>query len=137
MKPDWINRDDYFERFAPVFVAIFAGPIAMAIWFAAVVMRGGSPITENVYGSAVYEIPALYWSAAQIALCLPAVIGFGLRIRWMAFAGSVAVGLFLSLFAVLSMDAPEATLLQAVTLLWGGPLAWLGAGICFAGARDE
>ena len=133
MNSRWIRDDDYFERFAPLFVAIFIGPIAMAIWFAAVVWWGGSPITENVYGSAVYEIPALAWSAAQIAICLPAVFGFALRIRWMALLGSVLMGIFLSMFAVLSMDAPEATLLQAVTLLWGGPLAWLGALTSLAG----
>jgi len=133
---DLIHRDDYFERYAPLFVAIFTGPIAMALWFSAVCLAGGSPITEGVYGAAVYQVDALYWSAAQIALCLPAVIGFGYRIRWLAFLGAIGVALFLAMFAVLSMGAEEATLLQAVCLLWGGPLAWLAAASCYAGGRD-
>jgi len=116
-----------------VFVAIFVGPIAMAIWFAFVVVRGGSPITEGVYGAAVYEIPALVWSAAQITICLPAVLGFWFRIKWLAFVGSLLMATFLGMFAVLAMGAEQATLLQAVCLLWGGPLAVLGAMTCYMG----
>ena len=135
MHGDMIHARDYFNRFAPIYVVITAGPIAMAIFFAAIVMYGGSPITEGVYGSQVYEIPALVWSVAQIAVCLPATVGFVFRIRWLAFLGSSAMGCFLAMFAVLSMGAPEATLLQAICLLWGGPIAWLGAAICYTGVR--
>jgi hypothetical protein len=131
-----IDADDHFERYAPIFVAIFVGPIAMALWFAAVVLKGGTPITEDTYGPQVFAIPALVWSAAQIAICLPAVLGFWFRIRWLAFGGSVLMALFLGMFAVMASGAPESTLLQAVCLLWGGPLAWLGAMSCYAGVRN-
>ncbi len=135
MNDDLIHGRDYFNRYAPIYVVITAGPIAMAIWFAAIVMYGGSPITEGVYGPEVHRVPAIVWSAAQIAVCLPATVGFLFRIRWLAFIGSFSMGAFLAMFAVLSMGAPEATLLQAICLLWGGPISWLGAAICFTGVR--
>lgn len=131
-----IDPDNHFERYAPIFALIFSGPIAMALWFAAVVIKGGTPITENVYGPEVFAIPALVWSGAQIALCLPAVLGFWFRVRWMAFVGSLSIALFLGMFAALAQGAKEATLLQAVCLFWGGPLACLGAMTCYFGGRN-
>lgn len=131
-----IDPDNHFERYAPLFALIFTGPIFMALWFASVVVKGGTPITENVYGPEVFAIPALVWSAAQIIICLPAVIGFGLRIRWLAFVGSLMMAVFLGMFAALAQGAKEATLLQAVCLLWGGPLACVGAISCYFGGRN-
>lgn len=131
-----IDPDNHFDRYAPLFAVIFAGPIGMALWFAAVVIKGGTPMTENVYGPEVFAIPALVWSGAQIAICLPAVVGFSLRIRWLAFAGSLLMVLFLGMFAALAQGAKEATLLQAVCLFWGGPLSALGAMSCYFGGRN-
>lgn len=39
----------------------FAGSMAVPIGFGAVVVKGGSPVTPEIYGELVWAIPALVW----------------------------------------------------------------------------
>lgn len=55
-----------FERYRYAFAAVHLGFTLMAVHFGASVWFGGSPITPELYGPAVYAMPAIAWAAVQI-----------------------------------------------------------------------
>jgi len=98
--------------------------ILMASDFGTVVASGGSPITPDQYGAAIYAIPALVWAAVQLggaAAGMAGAIAIAANTRFLRAAGFICglgnvalAGLFLT-FAVLSREAPQGLLLHSLS----------------------
>jgi hypothetical protein len=88
----------------------------MALHIGLVVALGGSPITPELYGPAVYAVPAVYWVAAQItgagvSIC-GALIG-GRRGAWLLVAGGCISIPFFALLAAASSMAGQGIIVNA------------------------
>lgn len=126
----------WLERFWPS-IAFFHGALLfVAVFFGFTVFIGGSPVTPELYGPAVYAIPALWWSSAQAAGASVAMVGALLRGYWGALAcvvGSAISVLVYGFFAAAASLAEQGTIVQAATLLMCAPgsvlslIAGLGA----------
>lgn len=55
----------WLERYWPIFAIWHCGLAMMALHFGVTVLLGGSPVTPELYGPAVYAIPAIVWAGAQ------------------------------------------------------------------------
>lgn len=71
----------WLDRFWPVIAAGHLALAAIALHFGAVTLAGGSPMTPEVYGPAVYAVPALAWAGGQAGAELLAALGAALRGR--------------------------------------------------------
>jgi hypothetical protein len=121
-----------FERYAPAIAALHASFVAMACHFGVVTLIGGSPVTPELYGAAVYEIPALTWVSVQIIVHGTACLGAMLRGRvgaWMLLAGSFCAGFLHATFVVMAQEAPHGTLLSAGALWLGVMLSTASFGV--------
>lgn len=131
----------HFRRISPT-----ATLFAILIWaeskgFAWEVARGGSPIPRDLYGDAVYAIPALTWCYMQEAVALLAAVASAVPYfaeiilpaqpqplpRAVRFAAGFAVlawvalaGVF-GLFAVLASTAPQGSLVFWLSATVGLP----------------
>ena len=103
----WLARYGPMIAFLHFLFACMAVQVSIHVWF------GGSPITPELYGPAVYHIPALMWTVAQVGTA--ALVFLGAVLYWPRL---VAFGAFCGLcfYAVLSMLAAfgeQGTILQA------------------------
>lgn len=121
---DWRSRFFLFIAFADVSLIFMAGDFGMVIW------EGGSPITPEQYGAAIYEIPALTWAAFQgggaILGMLGAIMvaasddhkpinGIGRIGALICALGNLALMIMFSVFAFLSRSADQGILLHSLT----------------------
>ena len=115
-----------FERFAPAIATFYIGMAGVAVAFGSVVLRGGAPVTPELYGPAVYAIPALAWVAVQLLGSLMAAAGAikgGYLGAWICVAGSAVSTVLHATFAVLSQMAEHGTLLSAGSVFLTTPLS--------------
>lgn len=104
------------DRYAPAIGAFFLGLMFMALDFGAVVLSGGSPITPEVYGHAVYAIPAVSWVGIQITFCVLGMLGVlasGCLRSWLFIIGGSGCLLLFSMFAIMALGAPQGSVLAA------------------------
>lgn len=119
-----------FERYGPAIALFHFGCLAMAVYFGVVVLRGGTPVTPELYGERVYEIPALVWAGVQLAGSSLAGAGAwaGGRIgAAVCLVGSVLSSLMYCTLAALSLDAPQGTLVAAGSMFLTAPLSIVSA----------
>lgn len=115
-----------FERFSPAIATFYIGMAGVAAAFGSEVLRGGSPVTPELYGPAVYAIPALAWVTVQLLGSITAAAGAimgGYIGAWVCLAGSVISTLLHATFAVLSQMAEHGTLLSAGSVFLTTPLS--------------
>lgn len=116
------------ERYAPAVIMFFSGLILIALQFCAIVLDGGSPVTPELYGPAVYTMPALAWVAIQIASSVAVVVGAYLRGvfgAWLIVFGGVVGFSMYSAFAVLAQRATQGTLVQGATTFVCAPASFV------------
>ena len=65
----------WFDRYRDPILAANCALLMMALHFAFVIVMGGNPITPELYGPAVYVIPALVWAGAQMGGALVSILG--------------------------------------------------------------
>jgi len=125
-----------FERYAPAMALFYGGSAMTAAIFGHEGAAGGSPVTPEMYGPAVYAVPAVVWIAVQFSFGAIAALGCWMRWRMVAGVAGMGTTVLLAFFAVASLQAEAGTLLTAGTLGWLAPLSALGSIICLTGARD-
>lgn len=125
-----------FERYAPAMAVFFGLALSVPLGFGTVVLTGGSPVTPDIYGPLVHQIPALVWVVFQLSVTVLAVFGcVTLRPRAAA-AGAVAVGALLSFFAGAAVLAgAPGTLLVFGAGGWVAPASFVAAAVAWRG-RD-
>ena len=121
---DWRTRFFLLIAFADCSLIFMASDFGLLVW------EGGSPITPEQYGRAVYEIPALVWAAFQSGGAILGLIGaimvaacdddstLPLRGRIGALIcglGNLSLMVMFSVFALLSRNAVEGILLHSLT----------------------
>lgn len=82
---------DRLKDAAGLFMAL--GGVAASI-FGIVVLKGGSPVTPELYGPLVYAVPAWSWVVVQMVICFGSAISLWVGHR-------VASAMFSSLFCLL------------------------------------
>lgn len=121
---------------------------AMAQMFGLEVAYGGSPITAQTYGEAVYAIPAMVWVNIQMNAALVAVVGaliFASSRRlarlgaFLIGAGNTALVIIFAMFGILAQGAQDGAMLKYMSLTVGiggaGYFAVLGGRLFFWGGR--
>jgi hypothetical protein len=105
------------ERYGPLVVVWFSGPLIMALIFGSVVMIGGTPVTPEVYGRVVYEVPALAWAGAQAVAAGVGAVGAAMANRAMTIFGALGLALLFMAFAAGALSAgATGTLLVAMAI---------------------
>jgi hypothetical protein len=127
-----------FERARPYIAAFEISTTAMAAWFGADVWMGGSPITPELYGPAVYAINAWYWIIGQAVCGLMAFAGCWIYARkprkewrWLTAIGCTGTALEMSLFAALALGHAQGIIVQAGATTIMTPLSMLAAVIAW------
>jgi len=119
-----------FERYGPAIALFHFGCLAMALSFGIVVIKGGSPVTPELYGPRVYAIPALAWASVQIGGSalggLGAVIGGKLGAAVCLMGSSIAALMYCTL-AALALEATHGTLVAAGSMFLTAPLSVVSA----------
>ena len=70
----WRHSNEW-DRYRPIIAVWGFATSIMGFIFGMPILWHGSPITPDLYGSAVYEIPALVWCAYQIFFGVVAGVG--------------------------------------------------------------
>ena len=105
---------------------------AVATSFGVEIAHGGSPITPEQYGAAVYEVPALVWVYTQQHAALIGLAGaFAMLTGWrtrlwalVACAGNLGLAALFGAFAVLAAQAGHESLVYHICAFGAGPLAF-------------
>jgi len=126
-----------FQRYAPAMALFLAGSAIMAAIFGYSVLAYGSDVTPEIYGSAVYEIPALAWVTVQLTSGMIASLGCWFDRPQVAAIGASGTAALILFFAVSSIGTPHGTILTAGALGWNGPLATLCAFVAWRGVKNE
>jgi len=127
-----------FERYGPAIILTMGGLALMSAGFAGDVIRGGSPISADTYGSAVYELPALAWCGIQFAGALIAAFGAYISGRlgaWLCLAGATLLSILFAVFVVMADMAPSGSLLYWGTRFWSRPQMVLSAALALRHLR--
>ena len=115
-----------FERYGPAIALFHFGCLAMALSFGIVVIKGGSPVTPELYGPRVYAIPALVWASVQVGGStlggLGAVMGGKLGAAICLMGSSIAALMYCTL-AALALEAVQGTLVAAGSMFLTAPLS--------------
>ena len=92
----WADATDW-DRYRPAIAVWGFCCGVMGIVFGLPILRHGSPVTPELYGSAVYSVPALAWCVLQIsagtlagfgaALHRPLIAALGLTVLLLEFFG--------------------------------------------------
>ena len=102
-----MNASTWLIRYWAALALGHGALLMMALHVGLVVGLGGSPITPELYGPAVYAIPALYWVAAQIGGALVSLFGALRGGRWgavlLVIGGCISIPFFALLAAASSM----------------------------------
>ena len=96
-----------------------AGLIMIGLYFGRIVINGGSPVTPELYGPAVYSIPALVWAAGQVGAHGLVILGlavWGRLGRAMVLIGAIIGGIFHSFLAYFGALASQGTLVHAASM---------------------
>lgn len=109
----------WLRRYGPV-IAIFHLSLALiAIHFGITVLVGGSPMTPEIYGPAVYAIPAWIWAMIQVSAQMIGAVGACLRGRrggaMLIISGALILPLYALLGAAASMTG-QGTIVTAACL---------------------
>ena len=119
-----------FERYGPAIAMFHFGCLAMALSFGIVVIKGGSPVTPELYGPRVYAIPALVWASVQVGGStlggLGAVMGGKLGAAICLMGSSIAALMYCTL-AALALEATHGTLVAAGSMFLTAPLSVVSA----------
>jgi hypothetical protein len=124
---DWTLGTE-FDRCRYVYALTMFGFCGIALSFTMVIAAGNNPVTPELYGPAVYAIPALFWSLTQAATCMIAAIGCiigGRAGALVALGGSAPALLLFTLLWVLALEAEQGTLVIAGTRTLCVPLTSL------------
>lgn len=94
------------------------------------VVRGGSPITPDLYGARVHAITALVWSSVQEKAALMGMIGammIASHSRWsviaglMVLVGNLVLAGLMTTLAIMAYDAPQGIVMFAMCVACGVP----------------
>ena len=118
-----------FERYSPAMAVFFAGSMAVPLGFGAVVVKGGSPVTPEIYGELVWTIPALVWVGLQLSISAIALFGFATGRPIIAAIGAGMIAALMTFFAAAAILAGAGG-----TILVFGAGGWLAAALMAAGA---
>ena len=102
-----------FDRIRGCIFALHLCLTIMGAAFMFEVLRGGSPITPELYGARVHAIDAWIWAAFQVAACGVAATGALVGGRGgaaMVIIGGLASAAMFAFFARMAMEAPQGTL---------------------------
>jgi len=125
-----------FERYRPAMVAFFCGSLAVPLGFGAVVIKGGSPVTPEIYGEMVWTIPALVWVGLQLCISLVALTGAVLAMPRVTCIGATLVASLMAFFAAAAILAGAGgTILVFGAGGWVGPVSLACAVVAWQG-RD-
>ena len=116
------------DRYGPAIVMLFSGLTLIAFQFGAIVTKGGSPVTPELYGPAVYAMPALVWVGVQIFTSGLVVYGAHKRGRfgaWCVLIGGACGFVMHSAFAVLAQKATQGTLVQGASMFVTAPACFM------------
>lgn len=116
------------DRYSPAIVMFFSGLVLVALQFAAIVSHGGSPVTPELYGPAVYAMPALAWVGMQIASSVLVIFGAYKRGKlgaWCIIIGGSFGFAMYSAFAVLAQKASQGTLVQGASTFVTAPASFM------------
>jgi len=116
------------ERYAPAVIIFFSGLVLIALQFCVIVLNGGSPVTPELYGPAVYTMPALAWVALQIGSSVAVILGAYMRGTfgaWLIILGGIVGFSMYSAFAVLAQRATQGTLVQGATTFVCAPASFV------------
>lgn len=131
---DWRSRMFLLIALADLSIMLMAVDYGLDIW------TGGSPITPEQYGEAIYEIPAVVWAAFQGGGAILGMIGavmvaasdhrdplplFARVGALLCSIGNIALTAMFIVFAFLSREATAGILLHSLTkfpgtLIFGG-----------------
>lgn len=125
---------NWIDRYGPAFMAFHGGLLLLALYFGWVVVAGGSPVTPELYGPAVYAIPAIVWAGGQTVGAGLCVIGAALGGRsggWCMIIGAMVSVAFYGFLAAAASLAAQGTLVQGacMTLTTPGAVLTLIAGV--------
>jgi len=120
-------------------VAVFHGLLmVMAAIYGGVSWANGSPVTAELYGPAVYAVPALVWAGGQIGGAVLSILG---ALIWgrvgmfvMAFGGVLSLA-FYGALAALSSYTAQGLIAQAGALGVGAPGAAITTILALGAAR--
>ena len=110
-----------FDRYRPAMAVFFAGSMAVPIGFGAVVIKGGSPVTPEIYGELVWAIPALVWVGMQLSISAIALFGFATGRPIIAAIGAGLIAALMTFFAAAAILAGAGG-----TILVFGAGGWVG-----------
>ena len=133
-----MTKESSFARFGPAIILTMGGLAAMSAGFASDVIRGGTPITADTYGSAVYQLPALAWCGIQFTGALIAAFGAYIQGRlgaWLVLIGATLLSVLFAIFVAMAGMAPSGSLLFWGTFLWSGPQMVLTAALALRHLR--
>ena len=121
MLSEWI-RDwqlgTEFDRGRYIYALVMLGVSGIAISFTTTIAAGNNPVTPELYGPAVYAIPALFWSLMQATTCAITALGCamgGKHGALIAVVGGAPALLLFTLLWVLALEAEQGTLVVAGT----------------------
>lgn len=113
------------QETARVCLWLFHGGLFMiGAHFGRVVMSGGAPVTPELYGPAVFAIPALVWASGQIGshgLIMVGLIRWGAIGQWLVIIGGLGAALFHSFLAYFGSLASQGTLVHAASIYLTAP----------------
>lgn len=114
---DW-KLGTEFDRCRYVYALTMFGFFGVAISFTITIAQGENPVTPELYGPAVYAVPALFWSLTQAATCMVSAIGCAMGGKsgaLVSVVGAAPAFLLFVLLWVLSLEAEQGTLVVAGT----------------------
>lgn len=127
-----------FNRYRPAMVFFYIMAGGMSALFGLRVALGGSPITPEIYGHWVYNIPALTWVIAQATLTASASLAIAYDRRKVAGGLSIILTMFFSMFTAMAISGgAEGTILVAGSLFHGAIPSFVIAMICFGWPDNE
>jgi hypothetical protein len=121
-------------------LALIMGGFALMGWaYLSIILRGENPVTEDLFGPAVYAIPGWFWAVYQGAFGTMAATGAavgGAGGAKMAAVGSSALALEFGLFAAIAGEAAQGTIIVIGSAFVTLPGAIVCALIAAQGVRD-
>ncbi len=114
---DW-RLGTEFNRCRYVYALVMFGFAGVALSFTSTIAQGENPVTPELYGPAVYAVPALFWSLTQAATCMVSAIGCAIGGKsgaLVSVVGAAPAFLLFVLLWVLALEAEQGTLVVAGT----------------------
>ena len=115
---------EWADRYGPLIGFLHLGLAMMAIDMGGRILRGGSPISPEVYGPLVYSVPALVWVGLQLFGSLVCVIGAlaGGKIRTGCFIiGGASSAFLFTAFTIMASGASQGIVLETGTQWFATP----------------